>query len=199
MKIAIIGAGNIGSTLGKKWGAAGHEVLFGVRNVADSKFDGLRPLGSVVPVAESLKGAGVVLLSLPGGAVAEFAAQHGADLAGKVVIDATNNVRSPEMHSIPVLREKAPSAHLGRAFNTLGWENFANPQINGVPIDLFYCAAPAAQETVAALITAVGLHPIYVGDVEVANTLDGMTRMWFALVFGQNKGRRVAFKLMTEL
>ncbi len=199
MKIAIVGAGNIGSTLGKKWVNAGHEVLFGVRNSADSKFDELRPLGSVVSVAESFNRADVVLLSLPGGAVAEFAAQYGADLAGKVVIDAANNVRSPEMHNVPALREKAPAAHIARAFNTLGWENFANPQMNGVPIDLFYCAAPAARETVAVLITAVGLHPVYVGDIEVAGTLDGLTRMWFALAFGQNKGRRVAFKLMTEL
>ena len=32
MKIAVLGAGNIGGTLGKKWLAAGHEVVFGVRD-----------------------------------------------------------------------------------------------------------------------------------------------------------------------
>ncbi len=33
MKIAIIGAGNVGGTLGAAWAQnAGHEILFGVRN-----------------------------------------------------------------------------------------------------------------------------------------------------------------------
>jgi len=32
MKIAVIGAGNIGRTLGSKWAAAGHEVVYGVRS-----------------------------------------------------------------------------------------------------------------------------------------------------------------------
>ena len=37
MKIAILGAGNIGATLGGKWLAAGHEVRFGVRDVNSPK------------------------------------------------------------------------------------------------------------------------------------------------------------------
>ena len=33
MRIAIIGAGNVGGTLGTAWAQkAGHEILFGVRN-----------------------------------------------------------------------------------------------------------------------------------------------------------------------
>jgi 8-hydroxy-5-deazaflavin:NADPH oxidoreductase len=32
MNIAIIGAGNVGSTLGKAWAKKGHDILFGVRN-----------------------------------------------------------------------------------------------------------------------------------------------------------------------
>ena len=37
MKIAVIGAGNVGGTLGKRWARAGHEVAFGARNPADAK------------------------------------------------------------------------------------------------------------------------------------------------------------------
>ncbi|MBL8119868.1 MAG: NAD(P)-binding domain-containing protein, partial [Anaerolineae bacterium] len=32
MRIGIIGAGNIGGTLGKAWSDRGHEVVFGVRD-----------------------------------------------------------------------------------------------------------------------------------------------------------------------
>jgi predicted dinucleotide-binding enzyme len=38
MRIAIIGAGNVGGTLGTAWAQkAGHEILFGLRNQRLSK------------------------------------------------------------------------------------------------------------------------------------------------------------------
>jgi predicted dinucleotide-binding enzyme len=37
MNIAIIGAGNVGGTLGAAWANRGHEVFFGVRDAADAK------------------------------------------------------------------------------------------------------------------------------------------------------------------
>ena len=33
MRIAVIGKGNIGGTLGSKWRAAGHDVVYGARRV----------------------------------------------------------------------------------------------------------------------------------------------------------------------
>jgi len=37
MRIAIIGAGNVGGTLGTGWARRGHEVIFGVRDASDPK------------------------------------------------------------------------------------------------------------------------------------------------------------------
>ncbi|MGH3504700.1 MAG: NAD(P)-binding domain-containing protein [Nocardioidaceae bacterium] len=34
MRIAVIGAGNVGGALGAKWKAAGHEVTYGSRRMA---------------------------------------------------------------------------------------------------------------------------------------------------------------------
>jgi len=198
MKIAIIGAGKIGGTLGRAWAKAGHEVRFGVRNPADSKFDDVRVLGPVITVAQAIAGADVVLLALPGAAVADFAAEHSASLAGKVVVDATLKFRSPEMNSLAVLREKAPAAHLARAFSTLGWENFANPRLGGAAIDLFFCAQAEARPAAEQLIGDVGLRPVYLGDIDAAPTVDGLTRAWFALVSAQGRGRRLALKMMQE-
>jgi predicted dinucleotide-binding enzyme len=198
MIIAVIGAGNIGGTLGKKWAQAGHTLRFGVRSPGEAKFDELRSLGAVSLVGDALDGADAVLLSLPGGAVAEFAAQYGASLANKIVIDAANNVRSPEMHNLAVLKEKAPEARLVRAFNSLGWENFANPVLGGVQIDLFYCSEPAARPAAEQLIGEIGLRPVCTGGLETAATVDAMTRLWFALAMGQGYGRRIAFKLLEE-
>jgi predicted dinucleotide-binding enzyme len=198
MNIGIIGAGNIGGTLGRRWAAAGHNIQFGVRNTSDSKFDALRAIGAVSEVGKATEFGEVVLLALPGAAAVEFVSGHAQILAGRVVIDATNNVRGAEMNVLGLLAEKAPDASLVRAFSTLGWENFANPSIGGEQIDLFFCGDPAARSTAEQLIVDVGLRPVYVGNIDTAAALDGMTRLWFALVFGQGYGRRVAFKLLRE-
>ena len=92
----------------------------------------------------------------------------------------------------------SPAARLIRTFNSLGWENFADPEIGGEQIDLFYCGDPAARAVTEQLIADVGLRPVYLGGVETATALDGMTRVWFILVFGQNKGRHIAFKMLSE-
>lgn len=199
MNIAIIGAGNIGRTLGLAWLKAGHAVKFGVRQPADPKLDDLRPTAPVQTVAEALAEADVVVLAVPGGAVAQFAAEHGAALAGKVVVDATNNVRGADMNNLAPLRAHAPQAALVRAFSTLGWENFANPQLADQTVDLFFTAAPAIRATAETLIRAVGLNPIYVGDLEATPLVDGLTRLWFALAFNQGYGRRVALKVLHEV
>lgn len=195
MEIAVIGAGNIGGTLGKKWAQSGHQVRFGVRNPLASKYDDLRPLGKVTTIADALAGAEVVLLAQPGNAVAEFATQFGTDLNGKVVIDSTNNFSSPTMNNLGVLREKAPGALHVRAFSNLGWQNFDVPVIHGVTIDLFFCGHDQARSIAEQLISQIGLNPVYIGGEDTVDLVDGLTRLWFTLV-NQGRGRRVALKLL---
>lgn len=126
----------------------------------------------------------------------DFAAQHGAHLAGKIVIDATNKPGAPVMHNLDALKQFAPQAQIVRAFSTLGGENFANPSIDGVQIDLFYCGDAAARLSADQLIAEIGLRPVYLGDLNAVELVDGMTRLWFTLAFAQGKGRRIAFKLL---
>ena len=201
MRIAIVGAGKIGGTLGAKWAASGHSVVFGARDPqsseARSSLSAAGPGASVTSVAEALTGAEVVLLSLPGAAVAAFAGEHGTALDGKLVIDATNQFGQPVMNGIATIQAAAPGAQVVRAFNSLGWENFAEPTIDGVQVDLLYCApAGEAQAAAERLIAEVGLRPVYVGDLGQAPLVDSIGALWGALVFGQGLGRRLAFKVL---
>jgi predicted dinucleotide-binding enzyme len=203
MKIAILGSGNIGSTLGAKWARAGHAVTFGARNVIDPKYQALLETvggnSAVASVPEAVRAADVVLLAIPGTAVEETVAGLGGALQGKIVIDATNRIQQPVMNSISAIAAAARDAKLFRAFSSLGWENFATPQLGGTQIDLFYCGvAGEAKDAVEQLIADVGLRPVYVGDVDQAALIDDMTRLWFALAMGQGYGRRIAFKLLAE-
>lgn len=194
MNIAIIGAGNIGKTLGTKWEQGGHQVIYGVRNPADPKHAGL----VVAPIAEAITKAEVILLSMPGAAVPEFAAQFGPALNEKIVIDSTNNPRSPVMNNLEIVQSSAPNAQIVHAFRTLGWENFSDPQLNGQQIDLFFAGHPSARAVTEQLIQQIGLRPIYLGGMDAIPAIDGLVRVWFNLAFGQGRGRRVALKLLEE-
>ena len=102
------------------------------------------------------------------------------------------------MNDLEALITHAPQAHIVRAFSTLGGENFSNPQLGGAQIDLFYCGHAPSRATADQLIADVGLRPVYLGDLNAFDLVDGLTRLWFALAFGQGKGRRIAFKLLEE-
>ena len=202
MKIAILGAGKIGSTLAAKWSQAGHSIMFGVRDQQSPKLAAAQERVGQVPattVANAIEFGAAIVWAVPGATVAALAREHTRALAGKIMIDASNNVGSADMSAVGVLESEAKSAKIYRAFNTLGWENFADPLIGGVQADLFYCGHDDSQARplVEGLIADVGLRPIYVGGLDQVPTLDGMTRLWFALVMGQKKGRHLAFKLLT--
>jgi hypothetical protein len=182
----VIGAGNIGRTLGAKWVAAGHDVGYGVRSPGAP---------DTATVAEAVAGAEVVALAVPGAAAKEVLASLGGELKGKVVIDATNDVQGAgKLHA---LEELTDGAHPARAFNTLGWENFADPVIDGVQADLFYAAEEGHAKHVAdTLIADVGLEPVWLGGVETFDIVDSLTRLWFQLAFQRKLGRRLAFKML---
>jgi predicted dinucleotide-binding enzyme len=82
-----------------------------------------------------------------------------------------------------------------RAFNSLGWENFASP----VPgANLFFAADPGARAVVEELISAVGLEPAFVGDAGATATVDALAPLWFALVKLNGGNRRVALRIVRE-
>ncbi|GHO51617.1 NADPH-dependent F420 reductase [Ktedonobacter robiniae] len=202
LTIAILGAGNIGGTLGKKWHAAGHQVAFGVNNPESPKVQAVRSdLGDTVvisSIADVLaKNPDVVVLAIPGKAVDEVLATYAAQLDKRIIIDATNRVGETTMHSLEVFEKHAPQAQVFRAFNTLGWENFADPYFDGIQADLFYCGPEGeARSTVEGLIGDVGLRGVYLGGPDKVGLVDAAAGLWFALVFGQGKSRHLAFKVL---
>ncbi len=199
MKIAIIGAGNIGRAVGRQWQAAGHTVTFGVRDLERAQAQPDLAGAAVATVAAAVAASAVVLVAVPSGAVGELAAALGDALNDKVVIDATNDFGAPVMNALPTLQALAPGAQLVRAFNSLGWENFAQPRIGDVQLDLLYCSAAGAAQSVAEeLIAAAGLRPVRVGGLEQAALVDVVGALWGALVFGQGHSRRLAFKVLAE-
>lgn len=195
MKIAVIGTGNIGSTLGRAFAEAGHEVLFGSRTPDDASVAG-DTRAQVADVATAVGASEVIVLAIPGRAVEQFGDEHAAALEGKLVVDCTNNLGGQgPTNGRAALSTSVRALRYARAFNTLGFENFQNPRFGGETADLFYASANADRPTVEALVTAVGLRPVFVGE-DAEDAVDGLLPLWFTL--SRQRGRHLAFKLLED-
>lgn len=191
MDIAVIGTGFIGGILGRALDAAGHRVTFGSRQPDDRQV-AAGTSARVASVADALSGPDVVILALPAAAVADLTASHGDLLAGKLVIDATNQMGQPVSNS----RSSLPATvRYARAFNTVGGENLADPVFPAGTADMFFSAAGADKSTMETIIEGVGLRPVYVGENAEA-LIDALFQLWIALAVGQRRGRRLAFRLL---
>jgi 8-hydroxy-5-deazaflavin:NADPH oxidoreductase len=216
LRIAMLGAGDIGSTLGRKWARAGHTIAFGVRNPLSEQAQSLRAeLGEQILIgspAEALAESDVVLLAVPGSAVKELIAAHAQLLNQKIVIDATNQMVKGKtattkqwqgqgaLNSLSTLQTHAPDAQVYRAFNSYAWEAFAEPIYHGIQADLFYCGPEGdARAVVEQLIAEIGLRPVRLGGLEQIEVADEILRLWGTLALIQDWGRdNVAFKVLTR-
>ncbi len=203
VRVTVLGAGNIGGTLGRKWVAAGHDVTFGVRDPQGTKAQALRAevgeRAKIGTVDDALAACDVVVMALPGGAMDETIARYAAQIDGKIIIDAANRMGEPVRNSLATFQARTPNARVYRAFNSYGWENFAEPVFDGVAADLFYAGPDGnSRATVEQLIADVGLRPVWLGGAEQAGLVDTITNLWFALAIGQRKGRHLAFRVLGD-
>jgi 8-hydroxy-5-deazaflavin:NADPH oxidoreductase len=199
--IAVIGSGIIGRTLATRFAQAGYAVTFGARTPGHADLAAFAAgIGAhLTGIGSAIDGADVALLAINGSAMPEAALAFADRLHGKIVIDATNNVGGPSLNSLAALAGQAPGARLFRAFNSLGWENFADARYGDQDGDMLYCGpAGDAQRTVEELIAATGLRPVWVGDNDKAQIVDNFTALWFTLAFERGWGRNLGFKLLTR-
>jgi predicted dinucleotide-binding enzyme len=201
MEIAILGAGNIGRTLGVKWVAAGHNVVFGVRDV-----DSPRVAAAVAEtggaartetVGGAIRSAEVVLFAIPWGAVALTVAAHQGSLVEKILIDASNQFGAPVVNNLKSFATHVPEAPVYRAFNSLGWEVFPASDFGSEKADLFYTDPEGStRDQIEVLIHEIGLHPVWVGDNDRVELVDNIGTLWVTLAIQQGHGRGLAFKTL---
>jgi predicted dinucleotide-binding enzyme len=66
----------------------------------------------------------------------------------------------------------------------------AEPVVAGVSSDMSFCGPDGEERTVVeALVADVGLRPIWVGGPDEVNTIDGVLRIWLALVMKRHHSR----------
>ena len=202
VKIGILGAGNIGGNLGKGWAAAGHEVVFGVRDPQGDKTQAVSAAAGANARAGSVREAAdfgeVVALAVPWAAVSETLAEAG-DLGGKVLIDCTNRMGPVAPGSAASAGEDvarlAPSARVVKAFNTAGYENLADPRYGALVATAFIAGDDEqAKATVTRLAQDLGFEVEDAGPLANAALLESLTRLWIQLA--RTHGRNIAFTLL---
>jgi 8-hydroxy-5-deazaflavin:NADPH oxidoreductase len=186
MKIAIIGAGNVGRALEAGWKKKGHEVRFGKR--------------------ESNKDAAqwgeVVVLATPWPATKEAIAACGT-LTGKVVLDATNPLL-PNLSGLDHAEGSggervarwAQGAKVVKVFNTTGFNNMQNSRYAAGKPMMLYCGDDSGAKAVAKqLADDLGFDAIDFGPLSNARYCEAVAMTWIWLAIKGNVGRDFAFLL----
>jgi predicted dinucleotide-binding enzyme len=208
MKLAIIGAGNVGGTLGAAWAQkAGHEICFGVRDAKADKTQALLgKIGSKARAGTAAEAAGfgeMIVLTTPWPA-AEAAIRSMGDLTGKVILDATNPLAmGPDGlgleigHSISAgekVQGWAKGAFVFKTLNTTGFGNMADPVFHGVKSVMFVAGDDAAHKPkVMALVGDLGFDVIDAGPLRNARLLEAHAMLWIDLALKRGQGRDWAF------
>jgi 8-hydroxy-5-deazaflavin:NADPH oxidoreductase len=164
MNITVIGRGNVGGGLARRWEKAGHNVNALGREGGDAS------------------DADAVLVAVPSGSIADALGKV-SGIAGKVTIDATNAFagRNEQFESLAHEVKSIVGGPTAKSFNL----NFANAydeidKQNARPGN-FYAADDEAREVVEQLIRDAGYEPVPVGGLEHARALEDHLGLFFAV------------------
>lgn len=201
MTIAIIGTGNVGAALATSWANAGHQIILGVRDQQNFKGQDLiqNPNTSVAGIAEAAAAAEVILVASPP-QFAESLSESLGPVAGKVIIDASNAVRTkPEafptaFHAF----EARTDAEVVKCFNSTGFENMRQPDYGDLRLDMFMAGNSDRAKSVARqLALDAGFEHCYdFGGSEQVELLEKFALSWINLAIFQKMGRDIGFKVV---
>jgi predicted dinucleotide-binding enzyme len=205
MNIAIIGAGNVGTTVGASWSRAGHTVAYGVRAPEDDKYTALADHAAVMAVADAVATAGVVVLAVPWRAAEATLLDLGEALDGKVLIDATNPIKTDFSGLIMGHNDSggeqvarwAPRARVVKALNSAFTNVMADPLFpGGRSVMLVAGDAPEARKLVAGLCEDLGFTAQELGGIEDSRMIEafGWTLINLAMKYGL--GNQIGFALL---
>ena len=181
MKVAIIGAGNVGRALAGSAERAGHDVTIAAQNPDHAQEVASATGASAAPSSkDAVVDADVVILAVPVTALDAVAADIGGVVVGKAVVDVTNrptpDPSAPtDQSSAEALQSKLPQARVIKAFNTALASRQADPVVDGVPVDGYVAGDdPEAKNRVLELARSIGFRPVDVGPLLMARTLEAM-------------------------
>lgn len=207
MNIAVIGIGEVGSTLGRRWAEIGHDVTFGVRDKTAPKvtelLNSISTVANASDIARAIKYSEAVLLAIPYEAVFEVL-NKGGDLSGKILIDPTTPIGGPDSLAVGTtssgaekIASFAPTAKVVKAFNMTGYLSMDCPRYNNQMASMFICGDNSgAKEVVSRLTAELGFEAVDAGNLKSARYLEPLAMLWIKLAQNPDLGPEIAFKLL---
>ena len=205
MKIAVIGAGNVGRALGTGWAKAGHSIVFGVRDANKSEVKALcAHIGATAASpADAASEGDVVVLALPWN-VAENAVKSLGDLKGKVIIDCMNPLtmkdgalgleRGYTTSGGEAVASWLPGAKVVKTFNQVGAEMMmAGARFETRPVMFLAGDDDSAKSTVSPLVNELGFEALDAGALKQARILEPFAMVWINQALIRGLGRNWAF------
>ena len=206
MKVAIIGAGNVGTALANSIGRAGHDVIITSRDPNDAQqaasSSGARVADSSAAAAAE---ADIVIPAVGMGDIEALAQEIAEPAAGKPVVDVTNRISfgetGPEIDTTSsnaeVISELLPDSPVVKAFNTLFATHQDDPVADGLQLDGFVAGDdPSAKAKVLELVKSIGLRPIDVGPLVRARQLEALAFLNMTLNIVNNGTWQSGWKLV---
>jgi predicted dinucleotide-binding enzyme len=184
---AIIGVGNIGSTLARRLVGGDERVIVAAKDEAHAETlaNELGPRARAASVDEAIANADAVVFAVWLDTARELIAKHASLLENKVVVDPSNPIgfdadgqtsrTLPEDQSAgAVVAALLPaSAHYVKAFGTLSAPALASGANREPRAVLFYATADdTAAATIERLIRAAGFEPLKAGGVADAGRIE---------------------------
>lgn len=186
MEIGIIGTGRIGGGLARQLAGAGHELKLSFSRDPGRLAELASELGAGVTVgtpAEAVDFGEVIVISVPWGVLPQALEQAGS-LAGKIVIDTTNQFGPPPL---PPKGETAahfnaarmPGARYTKCFNTLtsAFQAEAAGRQGEERVVQWLCGDDAkAKEIAAGLVEDAGFVPVDLGGTAECSVMEAPRR-----------------------
>lgn len=204
MKIAIIGSGNVGGALAKKWIQAGHKVLIGARfPLSDKNLQLAAEIGQdpFTSIESAVTQSEIILISIPATATVEVVKSLG-NTAGKIIIDTMNVVigRGPVgyKNTTDAILGNTQTRDVVKCFNTTGFNNMLNPIYGNSALDLFVAGDSEKGKTIAVqLAKDAGFAECYnIGGNDKFELMEQFAWFWINLAMFQGQGREIGFKLL---
>jgi 8-hydroxy-5-deazaflavin:NADPH oxidoreductase len=155
MNITVIGRGNVGGGLARRWERTGHAVTALGRDGGDAA------------------GADAVLVAVPSGAIGEALGKV-SGLEGKTAIDATNAFggRDESYESLAHQVRSIVGGPVAKAFNLEYAALYDQIDEQRVRPSTIYVAQDGAREVAHQLIHDAGYDPVFAGGIEQARALE---------------------------
>jgi 8-hydroxy-5-deazaflavin:NADPH oxidoreductase len=211
MRVGILGSGEVAQVLGAGFVRHGYDVMMGTRDPAKlADWLDAHPGAQAGDVPAAAGYGEVVVLAVKGAVAAEVLAVAGEErLAGKPVIDTTNPLADepPENGVVRFftdldsslmeqLQAATPSAHLVKAFNSVGNPVMVDPALPGGPPTMFICGNDAgAKDVVSGILETFGWDVADLGAVEAARAIEPLCMLWCIPGFVDGSWNH-AFKLL---